>query len=140
MYSALTAVVLSLGAVLALVAIFRAEETHGARVFRFIRERLDYQILKVTHTTLRLIRNVSRDVLRQTVRYFFHTFLKSTLALLTRFEHSIKNMMRSNSLVAKRSERDRVSRNKLEEIALHKMEVALTEEEKRRHREKSLRG
>jgi hypothetical protein len=140
MSDALTAVFLSLAAVLLLEFLFRVERAWGRRFFSFAREHLDYYLLKIAHAFLKFYRSLSRDVLRQIVHYFFHTLLKRILELLGATERKVKDIMRSNRSFAKRSEHERATRNKLEEIALHKMEVALTDEEKRRHKEKSLHG
>jgi hypothetical protein len=49
-------------------------------------------------------------------------------------------MARSNRMLAKKSDKERTQRNKLEEVALHKLEVALTEEEKRIRKRQSIEG
>ena len=55
-------------------------------------------------------------------------------------EDAIQNIIRVNKTLAKNAERESDTMNKLEEIALHKLEHALTEDEKRAHLEKTLNG
>jgi hypothetical protein len=131
---------LSLGAIFALTFLFSLERKRGRRLFAFTREHIDYWLLKIGHAFLKFYRGTGRNVVRQIAHYFFHTMLMGVLAFLERGEKRVKHLMRSNKTLAKKSEREGATRNKLEEIALHKMEVALSDEEKRRHREKSLHG
>ncbi len=49
-------------------------------------------------------------------------------------------MMRVNKTLAKNAERESETRTKLEEIALHKVATALSEEEKKAHKDKMLNG
>jgi len=74
------------------------------------------------------------------MHYFFHTVLSAALGFLVGLERSVKTLLQSNKSLARKTQQERTVRNKLEEVALHKMEVALTDEEKRNHREKSLNG
>jgi len=131
---------LSIGAIFALSFLFRMERERGRRLFAFTRGHFDYWLLKVGHALRKFYRGTGRHALRQIARYFFHTLLMGVLTFLERGETRVKHLMRSNRTLAKKSEREGATRNKLEEIALHKMEVALSEEDKRRHKEKSLRG
>lgn len=123
-----------------LVSLFHVERVQGKRVFSHARGHLDFWVLKLEHAILRLWRGAGKDIVRQILHYFFHTILMGIIRSIRTLEMNLKTLVRSNKKMAKKSERERVERNKLEEVALHKMEVALTEEEKRRHRERVLNG
>lgn len=140
MLTPIVALGLSSTAVLMLVLLFRFENAHHIRFFRRTRERFDFSLLKIRHKIFVSFRVVRRDVTRQVIRYFLHTFLEGTLALLTRMEKRVKRLIRQNRTRAHRSEHERITTNKLEEIALHKMAVALSEKEKRERKEQSLNG
>jgi hypothetical protein len=72
--------------------------------------------------------------------YFLHTFLTGAIATLSGLEDKLRTTLRANRALAKRSDTERSEMNKLDEIALHKMEIALSEEEKRIRRRQSLEG
>jgi len=79
-------------------------------------------------------------VIRETLQYFFHTILRGSIGTLRVLEERLKSILRRNRSLAKKSDIERKERNTLEELALHKMEVALSEKEKRIRRQKSLEG
>lgn len=117
-----------------LVFLFRYEATRGARFGSRFRAHFDFYVLKMRHTFHTRIRGKTRFIFKQILHYFVHTFLTGIIHLLARTERYLKNLVHSNKTFAKRSEHERKTRNKLEEVALHKMEVALTDEEKRRYK------
>ncbi len=123
-----------------LILLFRYERIRGRRFFEYARERADFMILKVQHGFHVVIGALSGGVVRQTLHFLFHAVLTAVLGFLSGVENRIKEVSRTNRALAKRSLRERTTRNKLDEIALHKIEVALSEEEKKRHREKHLNG
>ncbi len=86
------------------------------------------------------MRFIGRDFVRQILHYFFHTVLNAILTVLKKSESSLRDIMRANRTIAKKIEQESEFRTKLEEIALHKVSTALTEEEKKEHREKMLNG
>jgi hypothetical protein len=100
----------------------------------------DVLVLRVTRGFHTLIVFIGTDFIRQIFHYLFHKILKSGLALLKGAEQYLRTMMRVNKTLAKSAERQSATRTKLEEIALHKAENALTEEEKRAHKDKMLGG
>ena len=74
------------------------------------------------------------------MHYFLHTSLTGTIASLSVLVDRLRTIAQTNRTLAKKSDQERSQMNKLEEVALHKIEVALTEEEKRVRRRKSLEG
>ncbi len=129
------------GAVLcALVVLFRYEAHAGVRVAERMRTHFDFLVLKVSHKSSGVMRFIGRDLLRQIFHYIFHTFLKLVLFVVKRSEQALHNIMQVNKTLAKNAERESETRSKLEEIALHKVETALTEDQKRKHKEKILNG
>jgi hypothetical protein len=120
--------------------LFSFERKRGLRFLTGFRSHLDFNLLKLRHTWNVGIRNWGRYFIRQVIHYFFHTLLTGTINGLTALEERLKTVARTNRALARKSERERSSLNKLEEVALHKLEVALTEEEKRIRRKQSLEG
>jgi len=55
-------------------------------------------------------------------------------------ERAVRNIMRTNKTLARSAERERATRTKLEEVALHKIEVALSDKERAVHKERALNG
>ena len=127
-------------ALLFLVILFRGEHSRGKRFLGGFRSHLDFWLLKVRHTFNVRFRNWSRFFIRQIIHYFLHTFLTGAIATLDTLEERLKNIARSNRVLAKKSDKERSEINKLEEVALHKLEVALTEEEKRIRKRESIEG
>ncbi len=123
-----------------LVLLFRYERVRGRRFFEYARERADFVVIKAEHGIHVALGALSGGVVRQTLHFLFHAVLTMVLGFLRGMEDRIKDVSRTNRALAKRSLRERTTRNKLDEIALHKIEVALSEEEKKRHREKHLNG
>ncbi len=126
--------------VVMLVLLFRIERNRGRRFLEYARGRADFAILKVEHSVRMFVGALSGGVVRQTLHYLFHAALTAVLSFLRGIENRVKDVSRTNRALAKRSQRERTTRNMLDEIALHKIEVALSEEEKKRHREKHLNG
>ncbi len=123
-----------------LLFLFSVERRRGVRFLSGVRSHIDFTLLKIRHSWNVGIRNWGRYFLRQVIHYFFHTMLTGTIHGLTALEERLKTVARTNRALARKSERERSTLNKLEEVALHKLEVSLTEEEKRIRRQKSLEG
>jgi hypothetical protein len=116
------------------------EARRGVRYFGSFRSHVDFYLLKVRHSWNVGIRNWGRFFVRQIIHYFFHTMLTGTIKSLTVIEDRLRSVARTNRALARKSEKERTSKNKLEEIALHKLEMTLTDEEKRIRKQKSLEG
>lgn len=129
------------GAVLiVLILVFRGEERRGERFFDRARTHVDFWILKLRHMVGVRFRTWGRYVIRQILQYLFHTLLRGSIRSLDVLEERLKDMLRRNKSLAKKSDIERTTKNKLEEIALHKLEVALTEKEKRIRKQQSIEG
>ncbi len=122
------------------ITLFRYEERRGFRVAERARRHVDFFVLKVEHELHKISRFLGRDFIRQVFHYIFHTFLRLILTGMRKGEKGLQNIMRVNKTLAKNAERENAVLSKLEEIALHKVESALTEDEKRVHRDKMLSG
>ncbi len=136
----LTALVSSTIVLLAILFLFRIERNRGRRFLGGIRAHLDFWFLSVRHMFNVRLRNWSRFFIRQIGHYFLHTFLSGAILSLSSLEEKLKTIARSNRALAKKSDKERTLMNKLDEVALHKMEVSLSEEEKRIRRKRSLEG
>ena len=120
--------------------LFTHEERIGARFGHTYRNKFDEVVVSLSSTISRLMNIVGKDSIRQIAHYLLHTFLKSVLYISKRWETILRNLMHANKTIAKKAERERTSRSKLEEIAMHKIKTALSEEEKRKYKEKLLHG
>lgn len=134
------AVVFSIVFLSALLVLFRYERKTGVRIGYIQRRHFDFWILKAQHFVHVRVQRAGKYILRQIVHYFVHTFLSGILGFVIGLEKSITALLRSNRSLARKTHRERLARNTLEEVALHKMEVALSEEEKQRHKDKALSG
>lgn len=129
-------------AVLSLLFIlfFRFESKRGARLGERIRTHLDFIVLDIAHKIHTATQVYLKRFLKQFGHFIIHSLLAGILKLLRSFERNISHVMRINKTRANRAEKRSEERNKLEEIALHKLETTLTEEEKQKHRDAALRG
>ncbi len=140
MPSPLTLVIIFALLLFIVLLLFKSEAKRGIRFLPQARTHLDFWLLKIRHTFNVRLRAWGRYFIRQILHYFIHTFLTGIVRGLGQIEKSLILVARSNRALARKSERERSSMNKLEEIALHKIEVSLTDEEKRIRRSKSLEG
>lgn len=123
-----------------LLLLFRYEARRGVRVLEYVRTRLDFIVLEVTHRVHTVTHVFLKHVVKQWGHYVVHSFLAGMLILLRSFERSVSHVMRVNKRRAQKAERNSDERNKLEEIALHKLQVALSEEEKLQRKKDHLEG
>lgn len=121
-------------------ALFSFEARRGARVLPHMRHHADYFVLRSMHRIRHVIHYLTVHVVRQVAHYSFHLVLSGALTLMRKGERAVRDIMRTNKTLARSAERERASRTKLEEIALHKMENALSEKERAIHKERALNG
>jgi hypothetical protein len=140
MSDSFTAFIVSTIVLTFVVFLFRVEQGRGRRFFGGIRSHIDFWFLKVRHLFNVRLRSWSRYFIRQVGHYFLHTFLTGMIVSLSGLEERLRTTLRANRALAKKSDKERTEMNKLDEIALHKMEIALTEEEKRIRKKRSLEG
>ncbi len=120
--------------------LFSYEKRTGVRFLNGFRTSFDFLVLRCAYAIHTTSRRIGSHLIRQIFHYIFHTLMGLILACIRRCEHGLQNMMRANRTLAKSAERDSLNRSKLEEIALHKVASALSEEEKHAHKEKMLNG
>lgn len=140
MTAQIVALIVSSFILLAFILLFFSERKRGRRFASGMRSHLDFWLLKIRHMFNVRLRNWGRYFIRQIGHYFVHTFLTGIIVSLGNVEEKLRTIARSNRALAKKSDKERSEMNKLDEIALHKMEVALSDEEKRIRRKKSLEG
>jgi hypothetical protein len=121
-------------------ALFSYEARRGTRFLPEMRRHADYFVLRTMHRIRHLVHYLTVHVVRQVAHYSVHIVLSSALAFMRNGERALRNIMRTNKTLARSAERERASRTKLEEIALHKMENALSEKERAIHKERALNG
>lgn len=127
----------TLGA-LFLITLFYIEEKRHARFFEGFRSFLDAGILTCERLWHRVFRHAWRDFFRQTIHYIFHVVLKALVKGFHALEQVTERMLRSNRILARKANKERKERTMLDEIAEHKLTVALSEEEKRKHKARVL--
>lgn len=125
---------------LTLIILFHYESVIGRRFGERWRVRADFYILKIKYSLHKSYRRISNDLLKQICRYLFHMVLKLSLLCVTKVEKWLRENIHANRTLAKYADRENATKSKLEELTLHKAEIALTEEEKKMHRERSLEG
>ncbi len=118
----------------------RREIQNQTRHFSDVRLALDRVVLGTERFLSRVVGSWARQMLRQVFHYLFHTVLVVMSRLLARAERALRELIRTNRAVARKSEQEQVRSSTLEEVMLHKIAVSLTEEEKKAHKERSLRG
>ena len=123
-----------------LLMLFRYEEKRQMRFLGYARTRLDYAVIRTTVRIHYFFDVVGRDSVRQIFHYLLHSFLKLVLLLTRQWDKAVRNMIRANKTIAQNAERDRTTRNTLEELTIHKIQNALTEEQKKKHKHKMLEG
>ena len=124
----------------ALSLLFRYEKRKNVRIFGKVRAYADVFVLRTIRGAHMLLRFIGRDLVRQIFHYLFHTFLRLVLAVVARCEEALRKAMQVNRTLARSVDEENRTRSKLEEIAFHKATHALSEEEKREHRERMLQG
>lgn len=125
---------------LGLLVFFQYEAKRGVRILPRLRTQFDFLVIRWTHTVRVSSALFFKRMLKQVLHFMFHSFLHIVLKIVRWFEHRITRMIRANYTHAHRGDYSGAERNKLGEIALHKIKTALTEEEKERHKESVLRG
>lgn len=122
------------------LVIFRYEERQSKRFGGKFRAYADAAVLQMFNQIDRMLHIFGRDSFRQAVHYIFHTLLRTLLKVMKRIEKTLQQIIQVNKGIAKNIERESATQTMLEKVALHKAESALTEKEKRVHKEKSLNG
>lgn len=123
-----------------LVFLFSVESKRGTRFGESVRVHADFWVIKVSHACSIVVSVFRRDFLRQVFHYIFHTFLKWVLVKVRNTEDRVKSAMRTNKILARNAERESAVRTKLEEVALHKASITLSDEEKQKVKDKMLHG
>jgi len=124
----------------ALSLLFRHEKKRGARFLPGVRSFLDDLVYRFEAFRLRCAEYIGGDIFRQVAHYIFHQTLTVVLNFLRRVETRVQSALRRNISFAHKLDGAKRERNKLDEIAEHKLSVALSDEEKKAHKEKSLEG
>ena len=115
----------------------KAEAAKGRRVFlSSLRSRLDAWVLPRTEGWNRWKKYVGASSFRLFLHYLLHQGLGLALFVIRWIETRLSRLRRRNKLVAKVAVSD--TDNHLSHIARHKEEVALSEEEIRERKERSL--
>lgn len=128
------------GFVAFLILVFRHEQRSGRRILEGVRSAADRGVLRSGAFLTEVGQFIGRNFVRQIIHYIFHRFLGVILRTVENIEGRLRTVMRVNKNLARTVERESAERTKLEEIALHKAASALTEAEKRTHKERALRG
>ncbi len=135
-----TGLLISSALCIALIVLFSFEAKQTDRIGEPIRARADFLVLRMVYAIRQMIRHVQKDMFRQIAHYIFHRVLNRILRCITWSEERLRKVMHVNKKLAKSAERESVTKTQLEELTLHKVATSLTEEQKKKRKEKSLRG
>lgn len=140
MHPAFISVIASAGVFTLFGLLFRIEQNRGRRFAEGVRELLDRGaewLMTLVHTVLGFI---GRDVIRQTAHFIVHQVLRLNLIVVRFVEHRLDWLLRRNKAIAKQAARRSVQgrETKLGQIAEHKVSSALSDEEKKQHKERSI--
>ncbi len=117
--------------------LYKAEAAKGQRLFLTgIRDRLDGFVQRRLEGWNRWKKYVGASSFRLFLHYLLHQGLGAALFIIRWIEGQLHGLRRRNKMVAKVAVSD--SDNHLSHIAKHKEEMALTEEERKELKERSL--
>lgn len=138
MHPSLLSLIISTSTLTLLVLLFVYERRRGLRFVGGVRSLCDSGVFAVAAFMRRIGAFLEREVIRQTIHYFFHKFLRTVLLFLKRLETYTDGMLRTNKALAKRVAEDRKVRTKLDEMVRHREETALTPKQQKAHKERSI--
>lgn len=126
----------SSGAILiALIVLFRYEDARGKRVLlSSVRGILDRAVAAINGKVSRFFRHIGTGAFQATIHFLIHRLLSHLIRVLTYFESYLSRLQLRNKRIANVI-RNSESRTHLSEIADHKAETSLSDEERRRRRE-----
>jgi len=138
MQGAIVSVVLSAGALLTLLALFHIESRRGSRYFEEVRMKFDSAVLYGRKKIARVRSLFAYELMRQSMHYLFHRLLRGLKRLVKYLERQIDALLRTNKSFARTMKKKRSSGGKLQHVMQHKESIALSEEEKKSYKEKSI--
>jgi len=119
----------------ALLVLFTVEERRGERVIlRRIREFFDTVVVAVSTQIARFFGHIGTGAFQATIHFFIHRLLARLIRLLTAFESYLARLQRRNKRIARVIQHSD-HHTHLHEIAHHKEETSLSDEEKRQRRQ-----
>lgn len=122
------------------LVLFAHEERTGRRRLASLRSRFDIFIIEASRACGKFFSLLGKDSLRQIFHFALHKVLQFALYINKRWETTVRHMMHTNKTLAQGAELERTTRNKLEEIALHKMKHSLSDDEKKKRKDAVLKG
>lgn len=127
---------------LVLFSILTNRERAAGRRFLLssVRYALDEVILAVTSSVRRAIVYVIRYVITLSWYYSLHAFLRVTLRSIASMYYMVERMTHSNRDRARkiRQERKQITRSHLDQLVDHKVDTKLTEQQKKRLKDKAI--
>lgn len=123
-----------------LFALFSFEAKRKQRFAGRFRTWLDEGVETAEEKIFIGLRFLERDILRLSAHYIFHIVLASCLSVVRILEKLLHNVLHFNRQQAKRSTSSNNQRTIFDEIREHQTSVAMTETQKRKHKEKVLSG
>ncbi|NCN52458.1 hypothetical protein GW943_01475 [Candidatus Parcubacteria bacterium] len=127
------------GVSVALFAVlFRMERRRGQRFFEEARTQLDQRVFQMFAYITRISRYLGRDVIRQSIHYAVHVILRVFQSFISFVLTHANRLERTNKALAQRAKQFGEPRTKLDELEAHKEEVALSEDERKAHKEESI--
>lgn len=129
---------ISLAVLVLLVILFAYEERSGERkILPGLREGLDKLLHKLHHKLTHISIHVGTGSFRLMVHFVIHKVLSFVVRILQWFENNLYSLLKRNRKVAKNIEAEQVKTH-LHLIAEHKESSALSEDEKRKLKDKAI--
>ncbi|MAZ56576.1 hypothetical protein CL653_02195 [bacterium] len=129
----------STASLLSLILLFRVENKMGKKYFLRARLTLDSAVLDVSRTCYSLTRLFGTGSLRMAGHYLVHTALAIGVAILRKIHFHLDKLQMRHRRVVREVKKERVQSH-LEAIQEHKRSVALTEDEKKQLKDKTISG
>ena len=119
----------------ALLALFASEEKRGRRVvLAALRARFDRVVEWVSTKTAIFFEPIGTGAFQATIHFFIHRLLSRLIRVLTHFESYLARLQMRNKRIA-RVFQNSGQHTHLHEIASHKEETSLSDEEKRQRKQ-----
>ena len=128
------------GMTLGVIAALRREEERGYRFFEQVRIRIDFLAVRIHNWMGHQMPHLDNQFLRQLFHYLTNKVLSVLLGAIKRIEKFVLRAIQFNRQKAKKARTLYAHNSHLGEIAEHKKNASLSEEEKHARREAALNG
>jgi len=138
MHIAFLSTIISAGALAFLTALFSVEARRGERFLPRAREAFDRGVVWFFDLVQRGVCFLEKDIIRFSVHYIFHGVLRFFQEVLRVLDRHVGKLIHVNRSIATKERRQSDPSTQLGRIAEHKASVALSDEEKKEYKERSI--